>query len=255
DKELKVTPLIPPADFDAIASNYTGRYQQMNYPHNTFEKVAQLFGFFADEQKVSHDTTGRLTIFGRPYIQIEDNLFQSDNSSSTHKVEFQIGLSGKANRLVSGTSSYRAIPWYQQKRLRQIPMLISILALLFATFRRPLVFFFQKQKHQRAKDWRYEWQYWTGACFVLGAIGLITIFLVLQDQVSDYGIPWSLNGVLALNTLGALSTLIAPWALYRVWTDRDLHRRGRIVNSLLILALIITAALLAEVNMVGFQYY
>ncbi|MBT8220645.1 MAG: beta-lactamase family protein [Bacteroidia bacterium] len=257
-EEREIQPLTPSKAFDNIADNYTGRYLQMNYPHNTFEKVSQLFGFFANEHQVSHDSIGSLTIFGSPFVQIEDHLFQMDRPQSDYKVEFLVDDNGLAYQLFAGTNSYQRIPWYQHNRLKQIGMIFSILVMLIFVLSRPAISIIRKirnRKIQRKRSWLYHWQYWTATLFMLGALSLVALFLIYQDQISDYGVPFSLKTTLGINTIGALSAVISPMALWSIWKSND-HSKGRkFLNTLVIISIIITTIILVDMRMIGFQYY
>ena len=249
--------LKPPKDFDVIANNYTGIFRQSNYPHNTFEKVSQLFGIFANESRVEYNGDGRLMIWGRPYLHIEDHSFQADSPTSNHKVEFLVDDKGKAETLFSGIYKYEKTSWYQRKTPKQLAMIFGMAILLILTLTRPVQYIWKKVKGRSSvssSSWISHWQYWTGSLFVLGAIGVILIFLIYEDQISDYGIPLVLKLVLLINTLGFIAALFSPLVLWKEISSNKkiIHKIGSITITI---SIILVAIVLFNVRMVGFQYY
>ena len=256
-KDRKIAPISPPSNFDSIAHRYTGTYRQANYPHNTFEKVSQLFGAFANETQVEYDGEGRLIIFGDPFIQVDEHLFQIDHPTSNYKVEFLVNENGKADRIFAGINSYDKAAWYQRKRPKQLAMIIGMSILLIQFLLRPIMWLWKrlKKKHENKNEsWVSTWRYWTGSLFIIASIGFLGSFIVYEDQLSDYGVPLILKMVFLINTIGFASAFASPYAIWQTLTS-ELKIAPKIWQLLVTTSIIIVAVIFFHFRMVGFQYY
>lgn len=259
-KEVRVDSLIAPANFEEIVDNYTGVYKQMNYPQSTFEKAIRLFGQFSTEYKIDYVGNGRIQTYGDDYVMTEEHLFQIDDPESTYKIEFEVDENGKAQKLHIGTSSYERIGWLEKKRVQQMFLFISLVILLNQFLSRPVAWLIRriKKKPQRLVEevrGLRRWRYWTGSLLIIGALGIISIFAILRDQVADYGVPLVLKIVFIICTMGGILAILSPYFLWKTWRIKALNLKQKLANTLVITAIIIVTVVFYVYNILGFQYY
>ncbi|NND52189.1 MAG: hypothetical protein HKN54_07275, partial [Flavobacteriaceae bacterium] len=249
-----------PKSIEDIAKNYTGVYKQMNYPKNSFEKLIRLFGFFSTEYKIEYDGQGSLTTYGDSYVPAGDHLFRLNQSDTDYFLEFFPDESGKAQRMMNGTGSYERISWFEKNRVQQGFFIPSIFLLLIFVLSRPIGRLKRKRREKRyapkpANKRFNKWMYVTALLVVLGALGLILHFLILRDQVSDYGVPLSMKFNFLVCTAGFISAILSPYFLWRNWSLKGLGIIKKMMNSVIIIAIILVAIMFYEYNLIGFQYY
>ena len=245
-------------ELNEMAANYVGRYQQMNYPHSSFERLGTLFGFYNSAYVVRYNGNGMLQLNGDDYVMIDENVFHRNDSTSAWNVEFELDEQGVAQRIIAGTTSYGRAAWYESKKLWQRAIVFSFALIVLFIIGRPIYSLVKKHSKKPASTLRsnkaIKWIYYTGLLFLLGVIGIILNMAIHQGQLADYGVPFSLKVPLFLNTLGAISTLFAPFGLILLWRSKEMNLGSKLFYTLLVIALIILTLGFWYHNVVGFHY-
>ncbi len=247
----------PSDELRTIASNYTGRYQQMNYPHSSFEKLGTLFGFYNSAYKVRYHKDGFLTLNGDQYSMINERVFHVNDTLSPWNISFELDDAGRAQRIIAGTLSYVRTPWYHNKKFWQRFMAFSLALLFIHVLQKSIRWSYRKIKKQGASetsDLYTKWLYLTGLLLVLGIAGIFLNLALYRGQLADYGVPLGLKLALAINTLGALLTLYAPIAIFRTWRVKKHPVIVKLWASIVMLSLLSTTIGLAYHNVIGFQF-
>ena len=252
--------IVSPKEFDAIAKNYTGVYKQMNYPKNSFEKLARLFGMFSTEYKIEYDGAGSLTTYGDSFVHVGDHLFRLNKANTDYTLEFFPDETGMSQRLMNGTSSYERISWFQKKRVQQGFFIPSIFLLLLFVLSRPIGRLIRKARKKQitsslnSKRLR-KWLYGTALLVVGGALGLVMHFLIFRDQLSDYGVPLSMKIVFVICSAGFILAILSPYFLWKNWSLKELRIKNKIMNTVIIIAIVLVSIMFYTYNLIGFQYY
>ncbi|MEM7372163.1 MAG: serine hydrolase domain-containing protein [Bacteroidota bacterium] len=256
--EARDTRHLPPAapeQFDQKAKKLVGYYQQKNYTRSTFEKAFSIVGQNVAEFPVTYEGEGVLYFRDIPFVEIEENLFQIVDSSSTWKIQFLTDEDGNGIGFFNGLISYERISWFRQAKVQWTFVWGSLLILFLQLIAWPVVLLWKKLK-QRATgplSSMFLWQYSTGALFVLGVAG---IFLsdAIHDQLTDFGVPFSLTLSLLMITIGGISALFSPYALWKIWRKTDNPQWTKALHTFLILVILLITKLFWDYNLVGFHY-
>lgn len=241
----------------SIAKNYTGRYQQMNYPHSSFEKLGTLVGFSNSAYVVQYEDDSLLTLNGEKFVMIDKERFHRNDESSPWNIQFVLDENGRAQRIIAGITSYQRTPWFESKKVWQRLIAGALLLTIIHLLRSSILWIGRKisKSGSNAAD-RYpvdNWLNWTGGLLILGLVGISTNLAIYGGQLADYGVPLSFKLPLILNTLGAILALYAPIAFVRI-LQSDLVPTNKIFSTLLTLAILVLAVGYWKFNIVGFQF-
>ena len=258
-EKVNLHPLPSPfRNLSQAAKNYTGLYRQMNYPKHSFEKVYRLFGQYNAEFPVEYKGDNMLYFRNIPFVEVEKNLFQINDSVSTWKIQFLTNKTGRGTGFFNGIISYERINWYESHKVTQPAMLISLLILglysIGKSVSRIKLFFNkrEKAKNQKTKGWNL-WQIGTSWLLVL-AMGGMLLSDLWYEQLTDFGIPFSLKFAILLATLGSISGILAPIVLLKLYNSRPRKSFELIFSTLVIFAIMISSAIYWQHNLVGFWF-
>ena len=247
----------PDETLNSVASNYTGRYEQMNYSHSTFEKMNRLFGFNNSAYVVKYQNDNLLKLNGDDFVMMTPELFHRHDEKSPWNVQFVFGENGKAERIVAGTISYQKVTWFQSNKFWQRALLLSFLLMFVYLLLKPARWIIDRMRKvtppARKVHSSLKWLNVVSILFFIGIGGLIINLLIYQGQLADYGVPLTFKIPLVINTLATISGLFAPFAVFQLWKSR-LRIFPKVWCSLVILAVIILAIGSWQYNMVGLQY-
>ena len=247
----------PSSSLDAIASRYTGRYQQMNYSHSSFEKLGVLFGYFDATYDVKYSGNGLLTINDEDYVMVSDNLFHENDESSPWNLEFIMEDNGQAGSIRSGTTSYKRTPWYVSTAFWRILFGTGFALILIHLLRFPFIWIVRKVKKREAtirqKDPYTLCLNLSAGLLISGLIGIAIHLTVYGGQLADYGVPLTFKLTLLLNTAGAVIALFFPVVLIN-WWRRKANLYSKIWTSLIVLASVMVVAVYWHYNVIGFHY-
>ncbi|MCZ6693759.1 MAG: serine hydrolase [Bacteroidetes bacterium] len=256
-RTIKVDTLIPSVDFVNKAKKYSGVFRQINYPHSTFEKIAIQLGFRGSEIKVINNKDGTLSIQGFPFVEIEPNIFQYQNTSSTWKNGFREDNEGNITHLLLGTSIFEKIPWYKQSAF-MLPLLFgSMLLLIFNGF--GSIRFLVKNKFRLFKGSLLNnlatlCMYLSGLFFLLFYAGFSSLFMIYRDKLLDYGVPFSFKLTLVSLLIATIFTAMLPLLALAVWREPVRPLKSKIWYSIVTIISLIFVMYLYDANMIGFNY-
>ncbi len=246
----------PDESFVNIAKNYTGTYQQMNYPHSSYEKIGTLMGFADNAYNVKHSGGGFLQLNGDTFIMMDKELFHRYNEKSPWNVAFRLDQADRAYQLDAGILSYRKLSWFQHRQPVQVAAVLSVLMLLIH-FIREIYLKIKTRSIERSAQYRTWMGPWLNAfcgLLFLGLAGVMTNFAIYQDQLSDYGVRFSFKVALLLITLGGILSLLSIPALLQLWKSETTGKRERIWQTAIIFCGIILTVIFWNHNLIGFNY-
>ena len=256
DKERHYDLPKPDEALASIASNYVGRYQQMNYPHSSFEKLGQLFGFYNSAYVVSYENDGMLTLNGSKFVMVDEELFHRNDSSNPWNVQFDLDEEGKATRIVAGTISYSRTPWFESKKVWQRLLAFSLLIVLVNLIKDPLVNGVKRIRKipvEKKKASLTMWVKWTGFLLLFGLIGILVNLMIHGGQLADYGVPLSFKIPLIMTTAGSIMAVLSPFSIFPKWKERR-SLPNKIWSLINVLSLLILAIGYYKFNIVGFHF-
>ncbi len=221
------------------AQAFAGYYREVQaYSHDTFQKLASLMNQFPvraeDEQ---------LAVFGRTYVPVESQLFQSENGEST--IAFGQDAHGHTYLFVGAGANVR-VPWYEAQ-----PVQLGLVGWFLLAFLTALI---------GAWCWRTAP---TGLRMVLALIALLNILFLVGISVAllqmdpwqfAYGPPPTVIALLVVPLVTLALTPVMIGFIIAGWRDRGWKWTTRLYTILVSATALAFPLFLNVWNLLGFRY-
>ncbi len=245
---FKSPKLDPPQDFTERGKRFAGSYKLLRYDHSTFAKLMMI----VQVVPVAVRNDNRLSIAGKPFIEVEPLMFQQENGQD--KIAFREDDAGEITHLFMNrlpAIGMQKMKWYESQYLHGGLLAASTLLFASTILGWPLVHLITKgevldgelpTKTSRSVSW-FGW---------LAAIGFVAYFVAFAIQANEIvnGMPPVLEAMLRFSPLLGVVAIILLLLAALAWVRRYWRLTGRIHFLLLALAAVGFTWQLAFFNLV-----
>lgn len=247
--------LTPEADAQKRLARFAGQYRTLRYPHTDFTRL----GGAQETLAVTVTSQGELKILDKKnslWVQTGPLAFREKHSLRT--LAFREGPEGRITHLFRGHAPH--VAFERVPRIDAFETHRSLFLACLATFLASLLFFplaALARRHYRvtlpAANRVPGWARWVGW---LGAAVFVTVAWFVQSALGGQvnlatGIPRTVRLALVLAHTGAASSVVAVLAAIWIWWRRQGTPWGRLVYSLVAVALAMTTWQAWHWNLVG----
>lgn len=227
------------ATLEHSARDFTGYYREVQaYSHDTFQKLASLMNQFPVRAE-----DGGLAVFGRTYVAVAPQLFQSKNGEST--IAFR-QTDDQDTYLFAGAGANVRVPWYEAQ-----PVQLGLVGWFLLAFLSMLLV---------ALLWRTapvglrSTLALTGLLNMLFLVGIAIALLQMDPWQFAYGPPPVVIGLLALPLVTLALTVVLVGFIVAGWRGHGWGWTTQLYTALVSVTALAFPLFLNFWNLLGFRY-